>query len=64
MSLIKPTTDHLSDPYVLQLIEVLSKQQEEIERLTAELELAETAMGQCLSNCCEVYYRELTADDT
>ena len=31
---IKPTMDHLSDPYVLQLIEVLSKGQDEIERLT------------------------------
>ena len=36
--MINPTKDHLSDPYVLQLIEALSKQQDEIEDLKAENE--------------------------
>lgn len=33
---IKPTMDHLSDPYVLQLIEALARRDDEIERLRAE----------------------------
>lgn len=38
MSEISPTPEHLEDPYVLQLIEALSMQQDQIEDLTAEVE--------------------------
>ena len=33
---IEPTLDHLSDPYVLQLIKALSMRQDEVERLLSE----------------------------
>ena len=36
MTEIKPTSDHLSDPYVLQLIEALSRRDDEIESLSTE----------------------------
>ena len=38
MSEITPTADHLNDPYVLQLIEALSKLDDRIEELEAEVE--------------------------
>jgi len=37
VSELSPTYEHLSDPYVLQLIEALSMQQDEIEDLTQEI---------------------------
>jgi hypothetical protein len=39
---IQPTMDHFSDPYVLQLIETISKQDDEIERLRDALRYLET----------------------
>lgn len=35
---LEPTLEHLSDPYVLQLIEALAKRDDEIERLRSELD--------------------------
>ena len=40
MSEVTPTRENLTDPYVLQLIEALAKQDDEIERLTNLLEYA------------------------
>lgn len=36
--LLSPTEEHLNDPYVLQLIEALSRMMDEIEDLEAEVQ--------------------------
>ena len=54
MSEITPTADHLNDPYVLQLIEALSKLDDRIEELEAENErLTEQAIaeGRIVAKC-------------
>jgi len=43
MSEVTPTRENLTDPYVLQLIEALAKQDDEIERLTADMQTANDA---------------------
>ena len=46
MSEVTPTMENLTDPYVLQLIEALAKQDDEIERLTADNEMLRDELEQ------------------